>query len=218
MPTKAEKTLYTSIMLALLFGVAWFSWHASQSYTGTFRPTVTAQPPIDEQVLSYLGRYTDRLAAFISNPSMAADIVELSREMTALSSEQLEAINLGWHSDEESRRREIALINNSVSLRLQRYKNDDPFFQHILITDRNGTSIAQTGQTDRFHYGNESWWKEAWAKTTGEAGDVRVGKLEYSPLTRSIAVPVTIIIRDQSGEPQALLRALVGLDELKRVL
>ncbi len=149
-----------------------------------------------ERVANELGRQIDLLfslgrreRAFVSVLTQA----NLTYPQTASEREEVFRVREAQWQSGDNRGRLIAdILGGSAARELSVFRESNQLHSRLFLTDRFGGLVAAQGhQPERFFYGDESWWQQAW--NNGEGG-YYLGQTSVDPRTNSASIFMAVTV------------------------
>jgi hypothetical protein len=104
------------------------------------------------------------------------------------------------------------ILSNRVSRLLRSYREMDPRFLRITVTDASGLVVAATHKPGRYFYGDEEQWLGVYA---GGKGSLQLGDVKYDAATKtnyiSVAMPV---LEEESSRFLGAVQSLVDISTI----
>ncbi len=94
------------------------------------------------------------------------------------------------------------VLGSEAAAELRVFRSASRAHTHLILTDRNGATVAATHLPARYYLGDEAWWQHAFA---AGAGDVYIGQPETGSDGQSFAIPMAVPIYDRTS------RHLIGV-------
>ena len=110
-----------------------------------------------------------------------------------------------------------ALIHNELSEELRadfiqfwQKKRGYQLYQEIIVTNRYGANVAQTGRTTDCNQADERWWQKA------RDQEYYIGDVEYDESTQAFVLPLGIRIDDEHRRFIGVMKAAISITALIR--
>lgn len=108
------------------------------------------------------------------------------------------------------------ILSSRASRLLRSYREMDPRFLRVTVTDANGVVVAATHKPGRFFYGDEEQWLGVYA---GGKGSLQLGDVKYDAATKtnyiSVAMPV---LEEGSSRFLGAVQALVDISPIAEMI
>ncbi|MFH1996573.1 MAG: ATP-binding protein [Candidatus Omnitrophota bacterium] len=114
-----------------------------------------------------------------------------------------------WTGESIDELMEKEFLDNILSRRLRRLVANEFSLGEIFVTDKFGGLAAASGRTNDFYRADERWWQEA-AKSTRKK--IFVGDIEYDALSATLAIPVSIALREPDGELVGVCKVILAVE------
>ena len=128
---------------------------------------------------------------------------------TPPSAAEIEAIEARWPWLDGSTEPLARILDNPASKELREFRDFNPLYAEILMTDRHGALVAATGKTTDYWQADEEWWQVC---ATGDIRTLWLDGIHYdaSAGVHSIDIGVAVVDPDGSGrEPVGMLKAVL---------
>lgn len=107
-------------------------------------------------------------------------------------------------------------INNPAARELRAFQRQFLDNLDLFVTDRYGGLVASTEITDRFYFGNDTWWRGAFKN--GE-GAIYIGDPVYNPVRDTYQVTIALPFYDRNdANLLGIIHASYSLNELLTIL
>jgi hypothetical protein len=105
------------------------------------------------------------------------------------------------------------ILSSPASRYLRRFKEVNPGFKRITVTDRFGGVAAATAKTIDFDQADETWWQQAFKD--GIVGGVVIEDVTFDPLTKLNALHIVVPIQEEGKDLViGVVGALVDISDL----
>jgi Cache domain len=108
------------------------------------------------------------------------------------------------------------ILSTRAARLLRAYRETDPRFLRITVTDATGAVVAATHKPARYFYGNDEQWQAVFA---GGKGAIQLGDVKYDSATKtnyiSVAMPV---LEEGSSRVLGAAQALVDISPIATIL
>jgi len=114
-----------------------------------------------------------------------------------------------------------ALINNGLSEELRKnvelrnfYKErfGHSLFEEVILTNKYGANIAQTGKTSDYYQADKWWWQEA------KGNGLYIADVEYDKSEGVYSIDICTRIDDDQGNFLGVMKSVLNLEEIINVL
>lgn len=138
------------------------------------------------------------------------------------SNEKFEKLNnTQQYIDEKDRAQTATKINNGLAEELRKkvelknfYKEKygHSLFEEIILTNKYGTNIAQTGKTSDFYQADKWWWQKA------KGNGLYIADVEYDESEGVYSIDICTRIDDDQGNFLGVMKSVLNLEETINVL
>ncbi|OGQ94221.1 MAG: hypothetical protein A2521_05575 [Deltaproteobacteria bacterium RIFOXYD12_FULL_57_12] len=172
-----------------------------------------------------LKRINRRIFSFVNEFKLHTSHYQLMLDTLAESNAEFERFeniedSIGQRDLEWTAAREVtpfmkAIIDNRLSTQLRKEFFDFseqiytyPVFSDIIVTNRYGANIAQTGRTSDYRQDDEEWWKTA--RDQGSS----ISNVEYDENSSTFGVSFALRVNDPNGNFQGVLKVIFSLQDI----
>jgi hypothetical protein len=178
---------------------------------------------IAESKAGQIGQFVNDLVvvmgALASAPPVREETAAADAAYRAASGSSIESLtkNLqehwdGWQSAPVVER----ILSTRASRLLHAYREIDPRFLRITVTDASGVVVAATHKPARYFYGDDEQWLAAYA---GGKGAIQLGDVKYDSATKTSYISVaTPVLEEGSSRVLGAAQALVDISPIAAML
>ncbi|MBN1991258.1 MAG: PAS domain S-box protein [Anaerolineae bacterium] len=105
---------------------------------------------------------------------------------------------------------ELSAELNAVFIKMYEKKYGYAIFDEILVTNKYGANVAQTGKTSDYRQDDEEWWQKA------QEQDFYVSNMEYDESTGTYGISMAVSIDDDGGNRLGVIKAVVPVGGIAR--
>lgn len=114
-----------------------------------------------------------------------------------------------------------SLINKGLSEELRKKvqlrnfyeeKCGHSLFEEVILTNKHGTNIAQTGKTFDYYQADEHWWQEA------KGNGLYITDVEYNESSGIYSIDICTRINDDQGNFLGVMKSALNLEEIIKIL
>lgn len=189
---------------------------SDRALDSSFGSHLKATAQVYSDNLSHL--LNDRIAAvklISANPALIEAVASANRSYQGQSepaiTDRLRKMEATW-SKPESANAVKELLSSKPSEALRHYRDMDPTFLRMIVTDERGTPIASTIKPVRYSLMNNEAWRSVYS---GDKSSIHVSKILYDESTKSYYVDIGVPVTEQNTEaPTGVVLASVSVDSM----
>jgi len=168
--------------------------------------------PQVEQILESKMRLMVTMA---EDPIVAAQVAVSNEKNKSLAKIDIERLDAEWQASVGVTPFIRQFLENDVAKALASFKEKNPEFKEIFVTDQYGLNVGQTDKTSDYYQADEKWWQECYA---GGAGKPHHGSIEFDESAQAEAISLYAPIKDAKGAAIGVMKGVVDLAAIKKEL
>lgn len=164
---------------------------------------------------------SDLLSLSLAEPELVVTLNSSNMLYNGLDQDSIQDVLLEqdaeWQLADDTDELVLSIRTNDITFILSRFTGNSFSHDNAFVTDRWGGLIGSQGnRPNRYYYGSEQWWQEAW--NFGQGG-IHVGELTFDEETNSPALFVAVGIRNpETNETIGVLASSYSLLVLQQNL
>jgi hypothetical protein len=125
-------------------------------------------------------------------------------------------LDRAWTSQPAATASRLGIPDNQASQFLRDIVDNDRVYREIIVTDREGRVVAESGSTSDYLQNDEDWWQEAFQD--GLRGRVSVSDVLWDESARSHALEIAVPVTERPGDRLVgVLKVVADVRELLAV-
>lgn len=207
----------TSLIFLIASGFA--SNYTIQSSVGKYNAIIATKTASTIDRIVY--RRIERWSSYVNpNQELVSVINSSNQEFASMSDADrdqiIKKLDQAWIDQSQDSLSPLMqeIIGNSISEDLREKtkfyntKYGYQIFPEVLVTDKYGLNVAETGRTSDYNQADEEWWQK-----TKEDG-IYVGNIEYDESAKTSAIPIGISIKDSEGNFIGELKVIYNIEDI----
>lgn len=110
--------------------------------------------------------------------------------------ESIQDLSDRWETADNANPLVLTVLNNSTSKELNSFERTFPDHVRIMLTDEQGAVVAASKRPERFFYGDEVWWDEAYVSGFGS---VFIGEPYIDPDIEDVVIDIAVPVRSTTA-------------------
>ena len=158
-------------------------------------------------------RNKKHIETLAKHPVLIVSAEASGRENTALSRDEIMALDRDWNSARETDGLIRPFLSNECARVLIQFQKDNPQFIEIFVTDTNGLTVAAANKTSNYYQADEDWWQETY---NAGKGKVFLGDLEYGTSVHAWGMSIAAPIYNQQGNMAGIIKSVLTFDQVSK--
>ena len=216
--------LCTTIPAAMVCAVGYYGATVSQAYlrTAIERKSVALAGSLMDEIDRSMHARTANWSAYGRSPHVQQALEASNRAFASMDDVQayIDTQDDAWRNAPPDAPTPFiqSLLDTDVSRDLRtrltalNQEHGHPVVGEVIITNRYGANVAQSGRTTDYRQDDEAWWREA------KAHGVHIGTLSFDKSADMFSTDISVAIRDEAGTFAGVLKAVLSIEEARAIL